>query len=339
MIKLEDIAKLAGVSKAAVSLALNDKPGISEERRAEIKQIANDQNYIPLRKSKSNEINTNHEEIYTIRFVACTNDSFITNNYQSTPFFSELLQDLSQLSNDYKVSLIINSISLDNSEIELEELEHSQKSDGIILLGTSLSIEFIDKFIGKFPNTVIIDSCHLHTNYDYVSINNFHGAYTSTKYLIDKGYKDIGYIKGLPNISNFDQRFSGYKKAMKDNNMNIDDNYIYSLTGNVISSEIDSINFEKLPSAFVCDNDYIAISLIKTLQRNGIRIPEDVSVIGFDNIPESKVISPELTTIEVNSKEIAKQCINKLINRLNNEKYVPSQILIGNELIIRNSTK
>lgn len=339
MIKLEDIAKIAGVSKATVSLALNDKPGISDERREQIRKIAKDNNYIPLRKTKQNSRENEHQELFTIRFVACTNDEFITNNYQSSPFFSELLQDMSKLSKDYPISLIINSVSLENFENELNELDNAQKADGIILLGTSLCSDFIDKFIEKFPNTVIIDSCHLHSNYDYISMNNFHGSYISTKHLIDNGHKKIGYLKGKPTIPNFSQRFSGFKRAMHDNNTKIYENYIYELPGNEITSEIDFLDIKDLPTAFVCDNDYIAISLIKSLQKNNIKVPEEVSVVGFDNISESRVITPELTTIEVNSKEIVRQSINKIIDKIKDKNHIPTQILVSNNLIIRASSR
>lgn len=339
MIKLEDIAKIAGVSKATVSLALNNKPGISEDRREQIKKIAKEYNYIPLRKIKKDKVEYDQQKMHTIRFVACTNDSFITSNYQSLPFFSELLHDMSQLSKEFPITLIINSVSLDTFEEDLLELDSAQKADGIILLGTSLSVEFANMFMDKFPNTVIIDSCHLHSNFDYISMNNFHGSYLSTKHLIDNGHTKIGYIKGIPSIPNFSQRFSGFRRAMKDNNIELDTNYIYELPGNEITTNTDVINENNLPSAFVCDNDYIAISMIKSLQKKNIKIPDDVSIIGFDNISESIVISPELTTIEVNTKEIVKNSIIKIIEKINDPNHIPSQVLVSNKLIVRSSTR
>lgn len=336
--RIEDIARIANVSKAAVSLAINGKPGISEEKRKEILALVEEYNYKPLRKTKKKK-----EEVknYILRFVACTNKDIIPNDYQNLPYFSELLNDLSTEVNKFPFSLIINSISSSNLEKELQEAESTQPSDAIILLGTNL-IEYHLNIVRKIqPNLVIIDTCIPTTDFNFITMNNYQGGYLAAKHIIENNHTVIGYAKGMPRIYNFEEREKGFKDGLRSHHISLNDNYIFTFPAMNIQefpSIIDQFKqLDPLPSVIFCENDYIAISLIKTLEKLGIDIPGNISVIGFDNIKESEIISPELTTIHVNRNEIISIALQKTFNKLVHNENYSNQTFVNVSLVKRNS--
>lgn len=334
--KLEDIARLANVSKSAVSLAINGKPGVSKETRERILKIAEEHNYVPRRhlgkQSKKNR---------TIRFVVCKSPDLITDHYQDLPFFNELISYLSAEINNYPYDLIISTFDEDKFLTDLNNAENEQTSEGIILLGTNLNREQIQQIQNAYAKLVILDTHHPDINANFVAINNFLGGYQAADHLITSGHKKIGYAQGIPRIMNFRQRKEGFLSRMKESSLNIPNKYKFQFPAMEINeNEEMKKTFESLsdlPTAIFCENDYIAISLIKTLDTIGIKTPEDISVIGFDNISESRVITPELSTIKVNKRELAIQTLELLENIIHNADE-NKHVFINTTLIVRNSS-
>lgn len=337
MIKLSDIAELANVSKSAASLALNGKPGISEETRERILKVANENNYQPLRK-RSKPV----EPERMIRFVASTNGDIIPENYDQLPFFKELLSNLYAEANKESFKFLTNTFPK-NSLIEcLKMIEEQEPSDGILLLGTNLSEKQIETLSQHFPHLVVLDTQCFSVNCNTITMNNRQGAYAAANFLLTNGHRKIGYIKGRPRISNFEGRRTGFKEALRSNEINPDKlpkYYLPAMEIETITHHLDQFEaFINDVTAVFCENDYIAISAIKTLTALGYNIPADLSVIGFDDIAESRVISPELTTIQVPIKQIANEAI-QLIKTKNFQDGVKKQIFLNTELVVRESVK
>lgn len=341
MIKLDDIAKLANVSKAAASLALNGKPGVSEETRALILKIAKDYNYIPLRAPKNKKITPQNR---TFHFLFCKTEDIKMDDYKNMPFFNELINYMTSEAQKYSFSLLISSIDEINIDKDLESLHEKQDADGIFLLGTNLSIQTIKKITNIQPKTVILDTCYLESNNDFVAINNFQGAYIGAEYLIKMGHKKIAYAKSKQRIYNFKERRQGFEKALKSHNLSLDSNNIFELPGMKIEAcpEIAVQIKEKKHdfTAIFCENDYIAISLMKSCTTIGIKIPEDISLIGFDNISESKIIYPELSTIFVDKKKIVQLALQRMSDKINDRPTECNiQSFVNTFLVPRNSVK
>lgn len=337
--KIDDLARLAHVSKSTVSIALNGKPGISEEKRNEIIELAKKYNYIPLRKTKTKKTKQN----YSVRFVACTNSEIITDNFQDLPYFSDLLKELSSELVNYPFTLILNTLSSEQVINEIKKLEEHQPTDAILLLGTNLSSAEIQEFETLTQNLVVIDTCLATENIDFVTMNNYQGAYLATQHLIDNGHKQIAYAMGIPRIENFQERFRGYKDALENNHLCYDEESTIQLPAMTFDKQERIIHhfkgLTKLPSAIFCENDYMAISIIKSLRDLSIKIPEDISIIGFDDISESSIIYPELSTINVDRKAIIKAALNKLLEKLKIGSTYSSHQLINTTLVTRNSIK
>ncbi|MGX6979373.1 LacI family DNA-binding transcriptional regulator [Vagococcus elongatus] len=335
--KLEDIAHLANVSKSAASLALNGKPGVSEKTRARVLKIAKENNYVPLRKHMKID-----ETKLKIRFVACTNENVITDDYDQLPFFKELLSYITtEVGNNHHI-LTSNNLSKNNLFNELVSLENANPSDGILLLGTNLTSTHIAPVNKYFKNLVVLDTQCSNLDCNTVTMNSYQGGLYATKFLLDMGHENIGYIKGLPRINNFYDRRRGFKDALKFNHLSpnkLPKFYLPAMDIKVISKNREQFSlFVEGLTAIFCENDYIAISAIKTLKNLGYRIPEDISVIGFDDIFECRVMSPELSTIHVPIKEIAKEAISMIENNTSGLKS-KKQIFLNTRLVCRDSVK
>ncbi|PAD66122.1 LacI family transcriptional regulator [Bacillus sp. 7586-K] len=340
--KIDDIAKLANVSKSAVSLALNGKNGVSKETRDKIIKIAQEHGYIPRPIIKADQYFPTSSKL--LRFVACTNEGIVTEHYETMPFFTELINNIDKQIGSNGYSLIVSAISIKNLKEEIARLEQEQKSAGILLLGTNLTPEQINIVSSVQPNLVVLDTCFETLDVNFVVMNNIYGAYQAGKYLIELGHKNIGYVESTTRMYNFDMRRKGFLQALEENDLKIAEHNYFSISPTVITSQEefkikikDQIN--KLPSALFCEADYMAISVIKSLSELGIQVPNDISIIGFDNIFESQVITPELTTINVKKDRIALLAVEKLIREIDNNENDKIKLFVDTDLIERNSCK
>ncbi|MGX6978101.1 LacI family DNA-binding transcriptional regulator [Vagococcus elongatus] len=335
--KIEDIARLANVSKSAVSLALNDKPGVSEETRKIILDIAKEYNYVPLRKVNKNK----KKQTKLIRFLACTSGDIVTDNYQTMPFFSQLISKLADEINHYSYSLLLSTIDKEMISKELKHLETEQASSAIILLGTNLSEDDILQIKEIQKNLVVIDTCFQKLDVDFVAINNYQGGYLAAKHLVSEGHTSIGYAMSQTRMYNFSERQKGFSDCLEDHQLYVNQDFFIEFPGMKITDQLLHEtylkNLHNLPSAIFCENDYIAISLVKTLTEIDYRIPEDISIIGFDDIPEATVISPELSTIHVPIKQIVQATLERISKMIEKKQTHSSCQLINTSLIKRNS--
>ncbi|MDG5789898.1 LacI family DNA-binding transcriptional regulator [Evansella sp. AB-P1] len=336
---IDDIAKLANVSKSAVSLALNGKQGVSKQTRDKILKIAEEHGY--KRRSFSKEESTSRSNF--LRFVACTNTGIVSEQYQSLSFFMALINNIDNISASKGYSLIISSINSENLEKDIFKLENEQRSSGIILLGTNLTNQQIKIVERCQPNLVVLDTCSETENIDFIVMNNTLGARQAGKHLINLGHTKIGYVESNSRIYNFEKRKEGFLNAINENGLTIGKENFYKMFPTVVSSQEEfkqkiMKNKNNLPTALFCECDYMAISVIKSLTELNIKVPEDISVIGFDNIFETQVVSPELTTIHVRVNEIASVGVSRLIDKIEKNDDTSMKIFIDTEVVERKST-
>lgn len=330
--KITDLAKIAGVSPATISNALNNKKGISTEQRDKILEIAEKYGY----KKREN----NKDEKKVIRFIVFKNNGLV---FGDTPFFASLIEGIERESSDNGYEIAISHIS--ESDIpKLKDLLESEEIKGIILLATEMLPEnlYILEEIKK--PLVIIDSYFKPLNYDFVLIDNSGGIRKAFDHLKYNGHNKIGYLKSSVFIYNFHYRYKEYKDSMEENNLVINPSHIYSLLSTLEGSYNDMKRILKdrihdLPTAFIADNDIIAIGAIQALNECGIKVPEDISVIGFDDMPFSRVSSPKLTTVKVYKKYFGKVAVKRLIDKINNNDTLNTKMEIETKLIERCSVK
>lgn len=337
--KISDIAKLANVSKAAVSLALNNKPGISDETRAKILKIVKDTGYLPKCMVKADQY---YGKVKSLLFLACTNNDIVSPQYHSAPFFMELIHDLEEQCRTLGYSLSFYTIGPETLTEEIERLSRENASVGTILLGTNLSDKEVVNILKYQPNLVVLDNYLEYSNVDCIVMDNTYGAYTAGSYLIGLGHKNIGYVQSHTRINNFNLRKRGFGAALSEHDISINECNVFSVPPFIESAQTEFKEILRgrkiaMPSALFCENDYIAIGIIKALQESGYKVPDDISVIGFDNISQATIITPELTTIHVDKMKMASLTIKRLVELIESGGHVKTKTCITTELIERKS--
>lgn len=337
MIKMSEIAKKADVSVATVSLALNNKKGVSDDTRKKIIKIADDLGYVISEKQNEDEKRLN------IQLIVAFSDKILNENYRTQPFFSSLIDILLNYSNSDCISFSFSSINSKDLVSEINNITNNSYYDGIIILSTNLTDNAVQKCIERSRKPIVfLDSIHKTAEANTVGINNWHGVHLAVKHLIESGHKNFGYVESDIRIKNFEERKLAFKEYVNNHNGNFDESNTIKISPNMMESQDNCINKSNLklngPTAFFCENDAIAISFIKSINNLGYSVPDDISVIGFDNIRESTVVSPELTTVSVDQNELVKVAIEKLIHSIENPNNF-NHTYINCSLLERESVK
>jgi len=340
--KMEDIARIAGVSKAAVSLALSGKSGVAPQTRERILEIARANNY-EFKPRKSHSDTTSR----SITFLVFANSGIVVDSYYQQPFFRELIHYTEERCRALGYSLMFSTISVGNLDEGIVTLAEGGNSQGVILLGTNLDRMQISDIASKLSlPMVVLDNCYQTLPIHFVEINNMMGAYEAASHLIELGHRNIGYISSHDRIHNFEERRRGFAYAIQEQGVELNQDCIFNVEPTILVAQeslkrklSDYLNTGKpLPTAFFCECDYIAISTIKTLAEMGLRVPDDVSVIGFDNISESRIVTPELTTVHVEKENMARLAVDGLVQEIETGSTIRNKISVDTQLVVRNST-
>lgn len=336
-LKMEDIANLAHVSISAVSLALNGKPGISQETREKIFKVMNEHEYHPLRKRRKGGI----RKVPSCDLIIVTDKKGVVNkSYRNLPFFAPLVSTLSQNINGFGANLRINTLQIDHLVENLTTLLASTSITNAIVLGTDLSKNDIKLINNKIKHTVFVDTYYREVNADFVTINNYEGTYEAAKYILSKGYKKIGYAASTKANPNFLMRRTGFHDALKEENIEISPEHFYSVEpSNLIpTAPLQGFSLKNLPEAIFCENDYLALRLMKECLKHNLKIPKDIAIMGFDDIEEDVLVNPELTTVHVSIDQIVNQVIFQLQSQVSaKENWEAEKSLISTHLVIRKS--
>ncbi|WP_339157425.1 LacI family DNA-binding transcriptional regulator [Paenibacillus sp. FSL W8-0186] len=340
--RMEDIAKIAGVSKAAVSFALSGKQGISAETRERILQIAKEHGYSPKSKSAAPE-----QALKTLLFLAFANSGIVLEQYYQQPFFRELIQYIEERCRSYGYSLMFSSVEPEHYVEEIKTIVEEKRSDGVILLGTNLSQAQIAAIANELTAPlVVLDTCYETLPVHFIEINNVMGAYQAGAHLAGLGHRNIGYIASNVRIHNFEDRKRGFLAALRDHQLEVAGDGFFAVAPTILSSQ-DELKSQlsaylasgkPMPTALFCECDYIAISAIKTLGELNYRIPEDVSVVGFDNISEARIVSPELSTVHVEKERMAQLAVDLMIQSIESPQPVKTKVKVDTQFIPRGSS-
>ena len=330
---IRDIAQQSGVSISTVSLVLNGKPGISEATRRRVLETAAQlgyHDYTPRGKSRT--------KASSIQFVLYKKHGRVVSD---TPFFSNVLEGAEAEVRRLGYQLLITYI--DESEGVEQQLQKVVDSNcaGMILLATEMNRTDLRPFARTGIPMVVLDSYFEEITQDSVVINNMQGAFTATCYLCKKGHKKVGYLKSKVPINNFLERKDGFKKALKACGVSYNADYNFRL-GTTMESAYEDMKAlleasPKLPTAFFADNDIIAIGAMRALKEKGYRIPQDVSVIGFDDIPTCELMDPPLSSIRVPKQAIGKLAVKRLVELLQEDSGVRVKVEVRTELVERAS--
>lgn len=307
------LADKLNISATAVSMALNNRPGVSTETRKAVIEAAEKYGYdfskLALRKNKAGSI-------YAI--IYRSHNAILS----YAPIFNELVEGIEQacLKENYKLKLVQFYEKKEDLRKHLEDLRISD-CIGIILIGTEMNPENIKMFLSLSIPVIVLDSYFETLKCSYVLINNRQGAYLATDYLISRTLKQPGYLQSSCPLRNFAERQEGFYLAVDDNGMSRSRCITHRLSPAIDGATADMLEIldrgDQLAECYFADNDLIAIGVIKALRLRGYRIPEDIAIVGFDNISESRIVEPSLTTITIPRHYMGQLAAKQLIEEIN----------------------
>ncbi|NLY48422.1 MAG: LacI family transcriptional regulator [Clostridiales bacterium] len=325
-ITMKDIAKQLGVSTVTVSKALSGKEGVSRDVRELIKKTADEMGY------RYNTLGKSMREGKSYNIGILTAEHFM----HESAFYSKIYQALIKEMMRFDYFAILEIISgHDERSLVMPHILRKNEVDGIIFLGQMQSnyIKMIDSTGIPYIFLDFVDDAF---NVDTIISDNVYGSYEITKYLISNGHKKIGFIGNQFATTSITDRYIGFYKAMLENKLEINEEWIISDRdeyGNFIDLKLP----KNLPTAFVCNCDKIAYELILLLKKSGVSVPDDVSVVGYDNYVYSVLSDPQITTVEVNVDAMSEMAVASIIRNCTNPATKSSRKIISGKIIIRNS--
>ncbi|MCF0146034.1 MAG: LacI family DNA-binding transcriptional regulator [Eubacterium sp.] len=322
-VTIKDIAEAVHVSPAAVSLALNGKPGISENVRKQILQTAEELHY-----SRRSEKRISEKP--SIRYVIYVSEGSVV---LSISFHSLVLKGIEKRAQELGYNVLI-SYLYENQMMEQQLRELQQNVRGILMLATEFDedsplCEALCRINQEICPVILLDYLLIRSPIDCIATDNFNGAYQAISYLAGQGHQKIGYFTSFDYISNFGERSRGVDAAAKAaENVALTRVPTRFSTKNAYTDIYDwakKQDPDNLPTAFFADSDIIAFGALQAFSRLDIRVPEDISIMGFDDMPECDMILPALTTIHVAKETMGSEGM-RLMNRRIRERTVPKQI-------------
>ena len=331
--RMKDIAKQLGVSPATVSLVLSNKPGVSDATRARILETLKKTGY-----DVAGGRPMLHGGIMNLQLIVYKKQGLVVSD---TPFFSELIEGIQREAHRHGLDLTVTYVSDSETDRLNAKLLGGSAADGIILLATEMQPPDLRPFQkGKF-RLVVLDAHFMDEPVEMVMIDNTQGAYAAVDYLIQSGHRRIGYLGGSLRIRNFEEREHGYRMALRHAGIPVDESLLLSVEPTLEGAYRDCAALfaggMRLPTAFFADNDIIAVGAIKALREKGVRIPQEVSLVGFDDMPVCTVVEPALTTMRVCKRKMGRIAVRRLLESARDDDGVFCSTAIHTDLVIRDS--
>jgi len=312
-VTMEDIARKSGVSLTTVSLVLRDKPGINEETRRRVLDVARELGY---RRRSQSEAPTGQQ----IQQLGVITKTYVGEPPGANPFYGPVVAGIEAACRKQQINLLYATVAVDadNYPEDQPRMLMEAQLDGIILVGA-----FVDHTIDQLLQrrglpTVLVDAYGHGHNYDAVVSDNFHGAYEAVSSLIQRGHQRIGLVGTMPDgYPSLTERRKGYIQALDDHQLlnryfadcHMDHEEVQVTVGELLQRHPEV-------TALFCANDSIAIDALTAARSVGRRLPEQLSLIGFDDIDVSAHVTPALTTMRVDKVSMGRLAVQALCYRV-----------------------
>lgn len=330
-VRMSDIAQRLGVSTVTVSKALADQKGVSEEMRGRIKALAEEMGYKAPASARqetksSHNIGVIMSEIYAERYAT---------------FYWEFYQKIITCAGQENCYVILEMLdSVREKELEEPKLVQGDRIEGLIILG-SIQTKYLQMLKKKCRVPVVyMDFYNKQLQGDCVISNSFYGAYYMTNYLFQMGHRKIGFVGTTLATESIMDRYLGYLKSLMEHGVEIRKDWVLKdrEENSVFCFELIPLP-EELPTAFVCNSDLTASKIVKSLREAGYRVPEDVSLVGYDDWLYPGLCDVPITTYSVDMTKMAETAIELLIRRIGGDNGRSNMKIIEGDIVIRDSVK
>lgn len=331
-VKMLDIANKLGVSVVTVSNALAGRDGVSDQMRKKICDTAEKMGYKPS--------NTKSDKKRTVLPKIGKNVGILTSERFVGPrgtFYWELTANISNRLSQMNVFTVYECITAEcENNAVIPNMIAENKVDGIIVIG-QVHREYIEMLSRITLPLLFVDFYDSRYDVDSVNSDSFNGGYLLTNYLVEMGHRRIGFFGNFNATSSINDRFLGYMKCLIENNIEYRRDWTLDDRNErgIIYTKIDFP--DDMPTAFVCNCDETAFSVISALKSKGVRVPEDISVVGYDNYTVSNICIPAITTIEVDINKMAEISVELMAKKLADPTCREGRRIIIGKLIIKDS--
>lgn len=331
-IRMSDIAKELGVSVVTVSNALNGRGGVSDEMRRKIRDRASELGYRPSAPRTQRK--------HTERLSESGNIGILTGERFAGPrgsFYWFLTAGVSKELTQCNLYSIYESVSAaDEQNCVLPRIVTDRQVRGLIVVG-QLSHAYLDRLAAMHLPLLFLDFYDKHSDIDAVISDNYYDSYRITDRLVMLGHRNIGFIGNVTATSSIHDRFLGYVKCLMEYGLPYHAEWTLDDREDG-GTDLIPVRFpEEMPTAFVCNCDETAFRVIGELQRMGYRVPEDISVTGYDNYTVSDMCVPAITTVEVDLTEMAHTAVTLLLARLENPAKPAGRYVIPGKVVLKDS--
>jgi LacI family transcriptional regulator len=331
-VTIYDVAKVLNISPSTVSRGLKDHPNIRKETIRKIKETAHTMGY--QRNKFASNLRQKHTN--TIGVIVPKLNSY---------FMATVISGMEKVTNQYGYGLIISqSLESEKHEISCVSTLFNSRVDGLLvaLAYDTKTTNHFNVFLNKNIPVVFFDRVSECNGCMSIVIDNYKAGYEATSHLIEQGCHRIAHFGGNPLRNVYNDRFRGYKQALADNGISFDQNLLIisdlsEQAGTLATKHI--LKMKPHPDGIFTANDTTAVAAIMELENAGVKIPEEIAIVGFNNEPISHVVQPNLTTVNYPAMEIGELAATSIINKLQNSQSDSlSTIVLKHNLIIRNSS-
>ncbi|MGI6011620.1 MAG: LacI family DNA-binding transcriptional regulator [Ruminococcus sp.] len=331
---IRDIAKMAGTSPSSVSLVLNNKPGVRKEMRQRITRLLLENGYTLKSQEKAET-----SEVKRICFIYYKSSNWIARRKDN--FLLRILEGIESACQKLNCEYSMVNANYEDLEKVLQDLT-KEKVDGVIFLGTEYAHDSEKLMVNGEVPFLCIDHYFDEENFDCVNIDNLQSHYQSIRHLMGLGHKKIGYLTSNLESGALQNRKEAFCSVMSKLGLKVwPEHIIYlSLLQDEAEESLEQYleTFQELPTAFIACNDVMAIAAVGMLQRAGYRVPEDISVIGFDDSGVCEMIVPRLTTIHADLERMGSLAVERLRQVMDNKTSEVLKMTIGTRLVCRETT-
>jgi DNA-binding LacI/PurR family transcriptional regulator len=329
LVTIRDVAQQADVSVGTVSRVLNNRPGVSEKTRQHVLAVARELGYTLPRRSFLSTFTVTHLGLLSRPMQ----DALPAN-----PFYADVFHGIEQICHEFRINLSFSSLDVVNGRLRsLPALINDERVSGIVLVG-AIPRQMVEPVVAsaQLP-LVLVDNCFSECAWDAVMIDNLRGVTMATEFLISRGHRSITLLGG-PDHPSIVERRAGYEEAMQR----------HDLTPTVVPSAgldigdgeravVELLRQAPETTAIVCSNDSQATGVSRKLRELGYKVPDDFSLVGFDDINLAQLTSPPLTTIRVDRRALGQIGVQLLLGRINTPKRLATKAIVGVTLIERAS--
>lgn len=332
MSTLKEVAKFANVSITTVSRVMNDASKVNPDTKDRVQKAMRKLGYQPSRVAQRLRSTNGRSKLFGLIIPDIQNQ-----------FYSNIVRGIEDVAYGKNYAVILcNSDENPNKERFYLDVLQSESVDGVILPPIHQHSKIVEGLIEAGVPVVCVDRKLVGENVDTVVINNEKGGYVAVKHLIDQGHKRIAILSSSPQFSSFEERQKGYERALSENGIEIDNKLIKE--GDPRSSEKAReltkvlLELDNPPTAIFATNNLMTLGLLEAVNETGLKIPSEISIIGFDDMPWAKAISPPLTVVRQPGYEMGRRAAELMFQRVEDPKREPVQIMMESSLIIRKST-